>query len=230
MISTETVNRSFDVSISSRKEIGLKLPSDKKRRYHAWKNVFDFLISILCTITVLSWLLPIVALLILLDSPGPVFFLQRRVGRAGRNFTCLKFRTMLVNPEANAKPAEPNDSRITRIGRFLQRSKIDEFPQFLNVLIGDMSIVGPRPVMNADFIKFSLLIPNYSMRNLLKPGITGWSQVKGLHGPSTSFESIFHRYYWDIEYIHKANFWLDLQIISRTAALHFHFFDAQLTG
>jgi putative colanic acid biosynthesis UDP-glucose lipid carrier transferase len=222
MISTETINNSIEVTISSKKEAGLKLLPAKKSRYHTWKSVFDFLISILCTITVLSWLLPVVALLIIIDSRGPVFFLQRRVGRHGRNFTCLKFRTMIVNPEAHARPAEPNDIRITRIGRFLRRSKIDEFPQFLNVLVGDMSVVGPRPLMEADFSKFASLIPNFPMRNLIKPGITGWSQVKGFHGPSKSFESIFYRYYWDMEYIQQANFWLDLQIIGRTAALHYY--------
>jgi putative colanic acid biosynthesis UDP-glucose lipid carrier transferase len=191
--------------------------------YRFWKRVFDFSISLIFILGILSWLLPLIALLIKWDSKGPVFFLQKRVGKGGRSFICFKFRTMIANPEANAMQAVPNDRRITRMGKFLRKSNIDEFPQFLNVMIGDMSIVGPRPHMHSDFSRFSALIPGYSVRNLVRPGITGLSQVKGYCGPAPTYESIFYRYHWDTMYIRSANFWLDIVIIGRTALQHIHF-------
>ena len=124
---------------------------------------------------------------------------------------------MIVNHEANSKQAQENYSRITRIGSFLRKSNLDEFPQFLNVLIGNMSIVGPRPHMHVDCNKFSSVVPGYKFRNFVKPGITGLAQVKGLRGPTKDFESIFHRYQFDAFYVRNANIWLDLRIIRQTA-------------
>jgi putative colanic acid biosynthesis UDP-glucose lipid carrier transferase len=124
---------------------------------------------------------------------------------------------MVVNSEANMAQAEKNDSRITRIGAFLRRSNLDEFPQFLNVLIGHMSIVGPRPHMHEDCHKFSRIVPGYKFRNMVKPGITGLAQVKGLRGPTKDFESIFHRYQFDAFYIRNASFGLDIRIVRQTA-------------
>jgi putative colanic acid biosynthesis UDP-glucose lipid carrier transferase len=190
----------------------------EKRRYFMVKRIFDIVLSSLVIIFIISWLFPILALLIKIDSNGPVFFIQRRVGRWGKSFKCLKFRTMVVNDHANTRQASDNDHRITRVGNFLRKSNLDEFPQFFNVLLGQMSVVGPRPHMHADCNKFSSLITNYKFRNMVKPGITGLAQVKGYRGPTRNFESIFHRYQFDAFYIRNANFWLDMRIVRKTAA------------
>lgn len=155
-------------------------------------------------------------LVILLDSKGPIFFRQKRVGKNGRSFHCLKFRTMKLNDEADEKQAEENDERITRVGQFLRKTNIDEFPQFLNVFLGQMSIIGPRPHMISDCVRFSFVIPAYDFRTLVRPGITGLAQVKGYHGQTIDYESIFIRYHWDSEYIRNAGFFLDLRILLLT--------------
>jgi putative colanic acid biosynthesis UDP-glucose lipid carrier transferase len=164
----------------------------------------------------MSWLLPLIALLIKIDSKGPVFFRQKRIGRNGRLFSCIKFRTMVQNQEADERPAEENDERITKAGKILRRTNLDELPQFFNVLAGQMSIVGPRPHMMADCIRFSFVIPSYQFRELIRPGITGWAQVNGFHGLTADYESIILRYYWDAQYVRKAGLWLDLKIIGAT--------------
>lgn len=193
----------------------------EKRNYFFFKRFFDIILSSFVIVFLLSWMVPIIALLIKIDSAGPVFFIQRRVGRWGRSFKCLKFRTMVINDQANTKQAAENDKRITRIGNFLRKSNLDEFPQFFNVLIGQMSIVGPRPHMHSDCNAFSSVVHNYKFRNTVKPGITGIAQVKGYRGPTKSFEDIFHRYQFDAFYIRNANFWLDMRIIRKTAAQTF---------
>lgn len=165
----------------------------------------------------MSWLIPLVALAIKLDSRGPVFFRQKRIGRNGKSFMCIKFRTMIKNKEADERPAEEDDERITRTGKVLRRINLDELPQFLNVFIGHMSVVGPRPHMLADCIRFSFVIHSYQFRSLVRPGITGWAQVNGFHGPTSDYESISLRYYWDAQYVRKANFWLDVKIVWTTA-------------
>jgi putative colanic acid biosysnthesis UDP-glucose lipid carrier transferase len=180
------------------------------------KRSFDILFSGLTILLVLSWLLPLSALLIKLDSSGPVFFKQKRVGKNGKPFTCLKLRTMIVNTEADETPARENDHRVTKLGLWLRRTHLDELPQFFNVLAGSMSIVGPRPHMVADCIRFSFVVPAYSFRHSVKPGITGWAQVKGFHGPTADYESIINRYYWDSQYIRQAGLWLDIRIVSAT--------------
>jgi len=157
------------------------------------------------------------SLLIVLDSKGPVFFIQRRQGKNGKLFSCLKFRSMVVNEESDEKQADENDYRITRMGKFLRRTNIDELPQFLNVLLGQMSIIGPRPHMVSDCTRFSFVIPAYKFRTLVKPGITGLAQVKGYHGPTVDYDSIFNRYHWDAEYIRNASFTLDVKIMFLTA-------------
>ncbi|WEK38436.1 MAG: sugar transferase [Candidatus Pseudobacter hemicellulosilyticus] len=189
----------------------------EKRKYLIFKRIFDVVLSSLVIIFLLSWLVPILALLIKLDSSGPVFFIQRRVGRWGKSFKCLKFRTMVVNDDANTRQASENDSRITRLGNFLRHSNLDELPQFFNVLVGDMSVVGPRPHMHADCNKFAEVISSYKFRHMVRPGITGLAQVKGYRGPTRNFESIFHRYQFDAFYVRNANFWLDVRIIRKTA-------------
>lgn len=193
----------------------------EKRNYFFFKRLFDIVLSSLIIVFLLSWLFPIIALLIKLDSSGPVFFIQRRVGRWGKSFKCLKFRTMVVNDLANVKQATENDKRITRVGNFLRKSNLDEFPQFFNVLMGQMSIVGPRPHMHSDCNTFSSVVHNYKFRNTVKPGVTGLAQVKGYRGPTKNFESIFHRYQFDAFYIRNANFWLDMRIVRKTAGQTF---------
>jgi putative colanic acid biosysnthesis UDP-glucose lipid carrier transferase len=189
-----------------------------RKKYLLAKRAFDIVFSSLVILLLLSWLTPLVALLIKLDSKGPVFFRQKRIGKNGMFFQCLKFRTMVQNDEADERPAAENDDRITKTGRLLRRINIDELPQFFNVLVGHMSVVGPRPHMIADCIRFSFVISSYSFRSLVRPGITGWAQVNGYHGPTTDYESIIIRYYWDAMYVRKASVPLDIKIIAKTAA------------
>jgi putative colanic acid biosynthesis UDP-glucose lipid carrier transferase len=218
MITTFSKVQSFEKKIGSASStIAFRTYLLEKRNYFFFKRLFDIIISSFVIFFLLSWLVPIIALLIKLDSSGPVFFIQRRVGRWGKSFKCLKFRTMVVNDQANLKQASDNDRRITRIGSFLRKSNLDEFPQFFNVLIGQMSIVGPRPHMHADCNSFSAVVANYKLRNMVKPGITGLAQVKGFRGPTQSFEDVFHRYQFDAFYIRNANFWLDMRIVRKTA-------------
>ncbi len=186
--------------------------------YFLAKRTFDLIVSFLVILCVLSWLLPLLALLIILDSGMPVFFLQKRVGRGGRLFTCYKLRTMVPNKEADERAALEYDSRITRLGRLLRRTSLDELPQFFNVLAGSMSIVGPRPHMITDCRFFASVIAGYAFRNHVRPGITGLAQVKGFHGPVSEIGNIFGRYQWDAFYIRHAGFLLDLRIIRRTLA------------
>lgn len=188
------------------------------------KRFVDVTLSLVFIIAILSWLTPIIALIILIDSKSPVFFRQRRVGRFGKSFTCFKFRTMCKNIEADFKQAEEDDPRITRVGRFLRLTNIDELPQFFNVLIGDMSIVGPRPHMYKDCRDFNLVVKNYKLRSFVKPGITGLAQIKGFRGPTDDDLSIIQRFKWDVFYIRKFSLRLDLFIIYATVtqtAAHF---------
>jgi putative colanic acid biosynthesis UDP-glucose lipid carrier transferase len=185
--------------------------------YQIGKRVFDFTVSILMITLVLSWLIPILAILIRLDSKGPVFFVQTRIGFLGIPFRCFKLRTMVVNQDSDSKQAMYNDARITRIGYFLRITSLDELPQFLNVLIGNMSIVGPRPFMKKDDQEFSIVVSNYPLRYCAKPGITGMAQVKGYRGRTDNFQSIFHRYQWDAFYVRNARPALDFKILRITA-------------
>jgi len=175
-------------------------------------------VAILVIVFLLSWLLPILALIIKLDSRGPVFFIQRRVGAMGKVFYCLKLRTMVINPEANFQQAQANDPRITSFGRFLRLSCMDELPQFFNVLSGDMSVVGARPHMITDCKEFSKTVKHYNYRNLVKPGITGMAQVKGYRGKTNNIYDIIHRYKWDMFYVKNRSFSLDMRIMGLTIA------------
>jgi len=186
--------------------------------YIIGKRVFDIAVSLLLTILVLSWLIPILAILIKLDSKGPVFFVQTRIGFLGIPFRCYKLRTMVVNQNSDSQQAMYNDQRITRLGHFLRITSLDELPQFLNVIIGNMSIVGPRPFMKKDDQEFSITVSNYPLRYCAKPGITGMAQVKGYRGRTDNFLSIFHRYQWDAFYIRNARPSLDFKILRITAS------------
>ncbi|WP_276481976.1 sugar transferase [Paraflavitalea pollutisoli] len=180
------------------------------------KRCFDIGLALLVLLLLLSWMTPLLSLLLYADSKGPVFFLQRRVGRGGRSFLCYKFRTMVVNRAADYQAACPGDKRITRVGAWLRNWHIDELPQFVNVLLGDMSVVGPRPHMYSDCRRFALLIPGYKLRNLVRPGITGLAQVKGFHGPVTDRRHAVLRYQWDLYYLRNASSRLDFMILIKT--------------
>lgn len=212
---------SSDPLISPASQQSLRGYLGRKKYYRSTKRVFDVVLSLFVIVFILSWLVPVVAVLIKLSSKGSVFFIQKRVGFLGRSFNCYKFRTMVLNREADSRQAIQNDPRITRIGKFLRNSNLDELPQFFNVLKGDMSIVGPRPHMHSDCQNFSEVVDNYRFRNIVKPGITGLAQVKGYRGPAKTFESIFKRYQWDAFYVRNANFWLDMRIVRLTAVQTF---------
>ena len=202
---------------------------DKKKGYIIYKRTIDITISVALSVLILTWLVPIISIAILICSGGPVFFRQKRIGLGGRGFYCFKFRTMVINNDSDKIQARANDSRITRIGKFLRKSNLDELPQILNVLNGTMSLVGPRPHMYADCNHFSSVIPGYKFRNLVKPGITGMAQIKGFHGPTTDFESIFRRYQWDAFYVRNLSIWTDIRILRQTAlrSLKIFFFHLQ---
>lgn len=193
-----------------------------KRKYLFVKRSFDLVFSLLILTGLLSWLLPLLAIWIKLDSRGPVFFSQIRVGKNGRPFRCLKLRTMVVNEAADIRQASPGDERITAAGRMLRATHLDELPQFINILFGQMSIVGPRPHMPADCIRFSFVVPSYDFRHLVKPGITGLAQVKGYRGPTPDYESILRRYHWDSVYVRKASTGLDARIMLQTLRNGWH--------
>jgi putative colanic acid biosynthesis UDP-glucose lipid carrier transferase len=192
-----------------------------RKRYLFIKRSFDIAFSLLVILSIMSWLIPLVSLAIFIDSGGPVFFRQKRVGKGGKLFYVIKFRTLRKNDEADERPASMEDERITRLGKLLRLVNIDELPQFFNVLAGQMSVIGPRPHMITDCIRFSFVISSYSFRNLVRPGITGWAQVNGYHGPTTDYESIIQRYYYDMMYISKVNGSLDGRIILKTVRMSF---------
>lgn len=162
---------------------------------------------------------PLIALAIKLESPGPVIFAQRRRGRFLREFRVLKFRTMRVMEDgSNVTQAVPLDSRVTFVGRILRRSSLDELPQLLNVLKGEMSLVGPRPHALAHDEEFTRLLERYPDRHQMRPGLTGLAQVTGLRGSTAKPGSIDARVEADLTYIRNWSLWLDLQILSRTIA------------
>jgi len=177
------------------------------------KRSFDIVFSGLILILIGSWLFPLVALLIKIDSPGPVFFRQKRTGLDGKNFVCLKFRTMRVNKHADIKQATADDDRITRVGAFLRKTNIDEMPQFINVLKGEMSVVGPRPHMLSHTRMYAKLISPFMVRHWVKPGITGLAQAKGYRGETHEIRQMYQRVRMDVFYIQHWSFWFDLKIV-----------------
>ncbi len=151
-----------------------------------------------------------------ISSPGPVFFRQKRTGYRGREFECLKFRTMRVNPQADKMQATEDDPRKTKVGNFLRHTSIDELPQLWNVLKGDMSLVGPRPHMLSHTEEYSQLIDKYMVRHMVKPGITGWAQVNGYRGATRQLWQMEKRVRYDVWYIEHWSLLLDLKIMVRT--------------
>ena len=202
----------------------LNLVNDKITEYHnrILKRSLDLFILFIISVLFLWWFLPIIAVIIKIDSSGPIFYKQNRWGQFNKKFKAYKFRTMIsdsTDVDKNGKylQAQKDDSRITKIGKFLRRTNIDELPQFFNVLKGDMSIIGPRPhpiPMNLEFIEQKL--PDYMLRTLVKPGITGWAQVNGWRGPTDEDYKIVKRVEFDLWYIENWTFWLDIKIIFMT--------------
>ncbi|HET9463582.1 MAG TPA: TIGR03013 family XrtA/PEP-CTERM system glycosyltransferase [Thiobacillus sp.] len=180
------------------------------------KRLFDLVVSA----AVLAVSLPVMvltALLIKLESSGPVLYRQERVGQGGRNFTILKFRSMCVDAEKDGKPrwARQNDSRVTLTGRFIRRTRIDELPQVFNVFFGDMSFVGPRPERPYFVQDLTQKIPYYGVRHTVKPGITGWAQVRYAYGATD--EDAMHKLQYDLYYVKNHSLFLDLMILFQTA-------------
>lgn len=211
-----TISRAFELN-----HIG-RVPVLTIRR-NPLKNVFNraakraFDISFSSIVLLFSPLVFIpVAVAIKLSSPGPVFFRQKRTGYRGKDFYCWKFRTMRVNAKADVQQAQKNDPRKTRIGEILRHTSIDELPQFINVFLGDMSVVGPRPHMLKHTADYSKIIDKYMVRHMVKPGITGWAQVNGYRGLTEQLWQMERRVEYDVWYIENWSFLLDLKIIVRT--------------
>ncbi len=180
------------------------------------KRSFDVFFSCIVIVFVLSWLTPIIAFLIKLESRGPVFFKQARNGFNYREFDCYKFRSMTPNKTANLHQATRGDQRITKVGKFIRKTSIDELPQFFNVFFGDMSVVGPRPHMVSHTNMYAKRIDKFMVRHLVKPGITGLAQISGYRGEVESDKDIIGRVRYDIFYIENWSILLDLKIIFRT--------------
>ncbi len=180
------------------------------------KRAFDLIFASLVIVFILSWLIPLVGLLIKLESKGPVFFIQKRNGINNRVFDCLKFRSMTPNDYSDVKQATKNDPRVTRIGSFLRTSSLDEMPQFINVLFGDMSIVGPRPHTIPMNQTFKTQIERYNSRHKIRPGITGLAQVRGYRGEIENPHQIRSRVRLDSFYINNWTFLMDMGIMIKT--------------
>lgn len=197
-----------------------RLPlDDPEMRF--FKRAFDIILSVLIFVFVFSWLFPIIILLIKVTTKGSVFFIQERWGLNIKPIRCLKFRTMVeissdVDENGKYQQATRNDPRITKIGRILRKTNLDELPQFFNVLKGEMSVVGPRPHPVPLNIESRDNVSNYMLRYLVKPGITGWAQVNGFRGETKEIHQMQKRIDFDLWYIENWSFWLDLQIIFQT--------------
>ncbi|NBL65792.1 undecaprenyl-phosphate glucose phosphotransferase [Flavobacterium sp. NST-5] len=180
------------------------------------KRVFDILFSLVIILGLLSWLTPIMAILIKLESRGPVFFKQKRNGLNYQEFYCFKFRSMHLNKIADLHQVSKNDPRITKVGKFIRKTSIDELPQFFNVLLGDMSVVGPRPHMVSHTEMYARRIDKFMVRHFIKPGITGLAQTKGFRGEVETEKDIIYRVKFDIFYLENWSLLLDIKIVFLT--------------
>jgi lipopolysaccharide/colanic/teichoic acid biosynthesis glycosyltransferase len=185
----------------------------------AAKRLFDIIVSA-AAIAILAPIILVVALLVRVDSAGPALFRQERGGFRRRSFRMWKFRTMTVTENRGVVQVRPSDARITRIGGFLRRTSLDELPQLFNVLMGDMSVVGPRPHAIEHDVIFETVDPRYAGRFRARPGVVGLAQVNGWQGPTETDEKIRGRTAYDIDYVQNWSFWLDMRILLRTAALY----------
>lgn len=183
------------------------------------KRTFDLTFTLFAFVFVLWWLIPLFALLVKLSSKGPVFFIQTRTGMHNKPFLCIKFRSMYVNEHANVKQATRNDSRVTPIGYFLRKFSLDELPQFINVFLGQMSVVGPRPLMLKHTEQYAQQMDSFMMRHRVKPGITGLSQIKGYRGEMHDNRMLRNRLKFDLFYLSKWNLFLDIVIIIKSLKL-----------
>ena len=202
-----------DIPVIARREEPLRKGKNK-----FIKRVFDIIFSLCVLILVFPWMFILVAIMIKIQSPGPIFFLQERTGLDGKVFKCIKFRSMQVNDDADELQATKDDSRKFPFGNFMRKTNIDEIPQFLNVLMNDMSVVGPRPHMLKHTAEYSKLISHFMVRHFAKPGITGLAQVNGFRGETRYIDQMEGRVKKDIEYIENWTFLLDLKIIIKTIA------------
>jgi Undecaprenyl-phosphate glucose phosphotransferase len=180
------------------------------------KRAFDVVFSLGVIIFLMSWLYPLIAILIKLQSKGPVLFKQQRSGRNDEPFWCYKFRSMKVNNDSDKKQATKDDNRITPIGKFLRKSSLDELPQFFNVLLGNMSVVGPRPHMLSHTEEYRAIINQFMVRHFLKPGITGWAQVNGFRGETKEDGAMQKRVQHDIWYLENWTAMLEVKIVFMT--------------
>jgi len=180
------------------------------------KRVFDLLFSSIIIIGVLSWLVPIMAIIIKINSKGPVFFIQKRNGLNYKEFDCYKFRSMEFSDQMDSDLALINDIEITKVGKFIRKTSIDELPQFFNVFWGDMSVVGPRPHPISHNDKYALMSEKFMVRHFVKPGITGLAQTKGYRGEVETDADIINRVKYDIFYMENWSILLDIEIIFKT--------------
>ena len=218
-VTTKTVDEAtfFHVDVfSTMPVISLRAEPLQKTRNSLRKRVFDLVVSTMAILFVLSWLTPLLAILIKLSSKGPVFFRQQRSGKDNKTFWCYKFRSMTVSNPNEAQQATKNDSRITRIGAIMRKTSIDELPQFFNVFCGEMSITGPRPHMLLHTEEYSAIIKKYMVRQFLKPGITGWAQVNGYRGETADPALMEKRVEYDIWYMENWSLMLDIKILFMT--------------
>ena len=194
----------------------------ERRIWRWWKRGFDIIVSIVLMVTVFWWLIPVIAVLQKLLNPGPIFYNTRRTGREGKEFVCHKFRSLIPNAanrngQRTVVSVVYGDDRATQFGIFLRHTNLDELPQFFNVLKGEMSIVGPRPHDIIESNELALMIPSYTLRHRVCPGITGWAQVNGHHGTTSDINKMHMRTGYDLWYINSWSFGLDLEIVVRTA-------------
>jgi putative colanic acid biosynthesis UDP-glucose lipid carrier transferase len=180
-----------------------------------FKRAFDVLFSLLVIIFILSWLVPIISIIVKLESKGPAFFKQGRPGKDEKEFFCYKFRSMQINNNTESEVSK-NDPRVTKVGKFIRKTSLDELPQFWNVLKGDMSVVGPRPHLWSQNKAYSSKINKYMTRLNVKPGVTGLAQVKGYRGEIETDEDMINRIKYDVFYIENWSFFLDIKIIILT--------------
>jgi len=191
-----------------------------KKRYIFPKRIFDIGFSLFITIAILSWLTPLVAIIIFLDSGEKAFFKQERIGKNGKPFNIFKFKSMKGTAPVNDPLLSKDETnRITKFGKFIRKYRIDEFPQFINVLKGDMSIVGPRPERQFFLDEMTVYIPKYKKLLQLRPGITSLGQIK--YGYADDLEEMLKRARYDLIYLDNLNFWTDIKVILSTVTIVF---------
>lgn len=199
------------IPILSLRDIPLEEPVNQ-----FFKRAFDIVFSCFVIVFLLSWLTPLLAILIKLESKGPVFFKQSRNGFNYKEFNCYKYRSMMPNEEAHLYQVTRGDQRVTKVGKFIRKTSIDELPQFFNVLFGDMSVVGPRPHMVSHTDMYAKSVDKFMVRHFVKPGITGLAQVSGFRGEVETDKDIINRVKYDIFYVENWSILFDLKIILQT--------------